>query len=114
MNSILWKTVVCALLLIGLGTLSFGQANEVLIDWGAASKQLVAYPPSIDYVTRVTVRVMNVNDLLYEYSGRIAAKPRATSNPTIDEILAGTANLGIAPSSCPDDLVTQLNSFKHN
>jgi len=58
MKNVLCKTVIClALLVVVLASISLAQANEVLIEWGTASKQLVTYPQSIDYVTRVTVRV---------------------------------------------------------
>ena len=93
------------------------QGNDVVIDW--STKQLQAWPTTVDYVTQINVRVINVNDLLYDYSGRVAAKPRSTSDlfaplgDLINPAAGPTASL--IQHNCPGlDTLVQTLQKKYN
>lgn len=92
------RNSVALLSVILAASIAAAQNNEVVIDWSQTSKQLVAYPPVINYTTTVTVRVLSVNDLLYDYSGRVVGKPRATEDPAWN-LVRGLTKEGDCPVS---------------
>ncbi len=89
-------------LLICLVTIScaaFGQ--EVAVDW--ATKKVTSQPSTIEKNTMATVRIDNVNDLMFTYSISYQLKPLAISDfDTIAKAfsIAGKAAAGEAVSSC--------------
>ena len=70
-------------------------AQDVVIDW--SKKQIQTAPAEINSSRRVTVTVINVNDMLYTYSASITAVPRQVSDA--DSIVSLLNNLASGSNS---------------
>jgi hypothetical protein len=64
-----------ALLLAAISTAS---GQEVVVDW--ATKKITSQPSTVEKATRATVRIDNVNDLMFTYSISYQVKPAAISD----------------------------------
>jgi hypothetical protein len=73
----LWPNLLVAFFLIIVAN-SAARAQDVVIDW--AKKQIQSAPAEINSPRRITIAVVNVNDMLYTYTVSVTAVPRQISD----------------------------------
>jgi hypothetical protein len=91
---------------------SIANAQEVVVDW--ASKKVTSQPSTVEKATKATVRVDNVNDLMFTYSISYQLKPAEISD--FDAIakafsIAGKAAAGEAVSCDFSLVLASMKSF---
>jgi hypothetical protein len=102
------RTVKIVVLITALAIIA--PAQQVTVDW--PTKKITSQPTSVEKQTNATVRVDNVNDLMYTYSVSYSLKPLTISDfDTIGKAF-GIATKAAAGEAAPCDFAAVLTAEK--